>query len=157
MNLLINIIMGKIRQTKFSGNNYWTNVLFHNPQGPGSNAATAFDISVDDLTNHEFNSSLTWVKFTAPYTDAFVFWLYAEGLFSIPTSLSDYKIYASDGTTPIDFTGNADVADNGSGPDFEGRQGHSAFFNYSFQSGETYYVTFVPPFAGTYGIGFYGD
>jgi hypothetical protein len=153
--------MGTIRQTKRSGNNYWTNILYHNEEGLGSNAANAIDITFDLTTSPDYNllgGHLVWIKWTSTYNDQVDFWLYSNGLFAIPTSISDYTVYASDATTTIDISnGNASTNDTGSGPDPQYRESHSAFFNASFQSGQTYYATFIAPFTGTYGIIVEGD
>lgn len=152
--------MGKIRQTKRSCNTAWTDILYHNNEGPGSSAANAIALTFDaSPVNFQLTAGrLTWVKWTNAYNDQVDFWLYRNGLFTIPVDISYFKVYDTNATTLIDLSSsNATAIDSGTGPDPETRQGYSAFFNFYFLSGQTYYATFIPPFTGTYGIEAQGD
>jgi hypothetical protein len=152
--------MGNIRQTKYSGNRYWTDVLFHNSEGPGSSPALAIELTVDGPHTGDFAlraGEKVWFKFTPTYSDYMDFWIFSNGLYDIPNDISYYASYEADHTTQVDIGTQVQTYQAGGGPDQQGRDTWFAFLNYQYQDGQTYYVTFVPPFTGNYGFFMQGD
>lgn len=155
----------KIYQTKYSGNNYWSDLLYQNPEilGPGSNALNAIALTYDsndaDTLNYDFKEGQTvWVKWTNSYQDYVDFYLFCNGLIATPSLISNYTAYESDATTIFDISGsNVNTIGMGSGPDTLGREGNFVYLAQQFLSGQTYYLTFIVPFTGTYGLCVQGD
>ena len=160
--------MGIIRQTRYSANDKWTDLLFHNvespaPTGPGSNAVNAIVLTLDSndasSLNYNFNAGDTvWTTWTMNYEDNVLFYIFCNGLIATPTVISNYTMYQADGITTIDVSdGSISPISMGGGPDTEGREGNQVLF-FELLTGELqYYLTIVVPVTGTYGFAVQGD
>ena len=157
--------MGKIRQTKRSCNGQWTDILYHNTSDltPGSSLALAVELIQDQSPVEQQTITVQegvpfWVKWTVLYNDQMDFYYCATGLYSLSNDKSNYVVYQPDGTTLIDLTtSNTYSLPEGSGPDPLTRETQEIFINYSFQSGQTYYLSFIPVISGSVGIYIGGD
>ncbi len=86
------------------------------------------------------------------------FYYCANGLYTASNSTNNYTVYQPDGVTTIDLsTSSIYPLPQGSGPDPLSRETQEIFINYSFQNGQTYYLSFIPLISGPVGIYVYGD
>jgi len=150
----------KYLQKQYIGTNQpWLVVVADEPT-IGSSPELAIDIIVDaGVQDYALKGGeIVWLKFTPSYSDEIDFYICSNGLFNITNDFSNYNSYESDATTPVDISsGNSQNMSAGEGPDSESRETWSVFLNFDYQSGQTYYVSFVLPFDGTYGFVMLGD
>lgn len=145
--------MGNIRQTKYSGNSKWSDVLFHN-EIPGDSPANAIELTVNTHSpNYNFRAfKQIWVKFTSISSDHMNFYIFADGLFPLTNDIANYHSFQSDAATEIDIGNQTENLPAGSGPDFQGRETWTVSLDFSYQVGQTYYLSFIVPFTGAYGL-----
>ena len=156
--------MGRIRQTRYSANDKWADLLFHNVEGPGTSWTNAIALNFDSndasTLNYNFNAGqLVWVTWTSLYEDEVDLYVFCNGLIANPILISNVTAYQSDATTIIDLSGGSNISpiNMGDGPDVSGREGNFIYLSPLFAGSQTYYATFIVPFTGTYGITVEGD
>ncbi len=153
--------MGIIRQTKRSANQYWTDILYQAKLNSGP--ASALELLQDQAPVDQQNVLVQegkpfWIKWLVLYQDQMDFSYYANGLYSLPNSLSNYTVYQPDGVTTIDLSSSQIYPiPQGSGQDPLEREGQWLFINYLFQPGQTYYLSFIPIISGPVGLYVEGD
>jgi hypothetical protein len=147
--------MGTIRQTKRSCNSRWTDVLFRNRQTDGPNPGKAITLVLNDPpTSPTYKlqaNTLVWFKFVAPRDyNGYDLAISGDGMDVAPIQLTDYTMYQSDASTVIDTS----TGQLWQGTDWIFGAPFCNFFtgNFLFISGETYYISFVPPLTGKFSL-----
>ncbi len=144
--------MGKIRQTKHSGNQSWSRKVCHSTSDH-LDAANAIELTFN-VASGFYNlvaDQRTWAVFTtsdAVDTGDVLFILGGTGLSMTSTQVSDFTFYEADATTLVNMTG-ADVF-NGVGYVFDEYNGVQSSNISSMSKNTTYYISFLPPLTGSF-------
>ena len=92
------------------------------------------------------------------YQDEIDFYTALNGLYEITNLITNYTVYQSDATTTIDLSiSNVANIPAGDGPDPLSRDTDQIFINYLFEAFGIYYLKYIPPLSGLYGVYSLGD
>lgn len=145
--------MGNIRQTKYSGNTYWSNRVTHHQSLPGATFATAIEIDFgipEESPGYRVAASHpVWIKWTVTGGSGTLdITLFGPGLSEVDGSEeTDLTIYDENGD---EIPGSVNFY-NGDGWLFS-TEYWGFYTGTSFDNGITYYAKIIPPLSGQFAI-----